>query len=206
MSLSHTSTSDYSHQPKSLVGGYPNWAVPLWACSTLIYALITTAQILSINKQEVFQRSIQNGRDITKKLTGTEPLNKDGSPPHREVWTVKLEMEDKMLQIKKMCKGEQTSKHQWLDANHSFPPLPPQCPVFFWKYIMLVFGPLISCLGCCLLMACNAINLDCHTSLIFAIFVRPMPKTPKLFFCRKMKPIKKWLVHPCPKLQQKFFV
>ena len=32
-------------------------------------------------------------------MTGTEPLNKDGSPPHREARIVKLEMEDKMVQI-----------------------------------------------------------------------------------------------------------
>ena len=29
-------------------------------------------------------------------VAGTEPLNKDGSPPHHEAQTVKLEMEDKM--------------------------------------------------------------------------------------------------------------
>ena len=34
-------------------------------------------------------------------MTGTEPFNKDGSPPHREARTVKLEMEDKRVQIKK---------------------------------------------------------------------------------------------------------
>ena len=37
---------------------------------------------------------------ITKILTGTEPLNEDCSPPHRETRTVKLEMEDKIVQIK----------------------------------------------------------------------------------------------------------
>ena len=34
-------------------------------------------------------------------MTGTEPLNEDGSPPHREVQTVKLKMENKMVPIKK---------------------------------------------------------------------------------------------------------
>ena len=34
-------------------------------------------------------------------VTGAEPLNEDGSPPHREAQTVKLEMEDQMVQIKK---------------------------------------------------------------------------------------------------------
>ena len=35
-------------------------------------------------------------------MTGTEPLNADGSPPHHVAQTVKLEMEDKMVQIKKV--------------------------------------------------------------------------------------------------------
>ena len=35
-------------------------------------------------------------------MAETEPLNQDGSPPHREDQTVKLEMEDKMVQIKKI--------------------------------------------------------------------------------------------------------
>ena len=34
-------------------------------------------------------------------MTGTEPFNKDGSPPHCKARTMKLEMEDKMVQIKK---------------------------------------------------------------------------------------------------------
>ena len=34
-------------------------------------------------------------------MARTEPLNEGGSPPHREAWTMKLEMEDKMVQIKK---------------------------------------------------------------------------------------------------------
>ena len=34
-------------------------------------------------------------------LTETEPLNEDGSSPHREAQTMKLKMEDKMVQIKK---------------------------------------------------------------------------------------------------------
>ena len=34
-------------------------------------------------------------------LARTEPLNEDRSPPHHEARTVKLEMEDKMVQIKK---------------------------------------------------------------------------------------------------------
>ena len=35
-------------------------------------------------------------------MAGTEPLNEDGSPPHHEAKTVKLENEmlDKMVQIK----------------------------------------------------------------------------------------------------------
>ena len=33
-------------------------------------------------------------------MTGTEPLNEDGTPPHCKARTVKLEMEDKMVQIK----------------------------------------------------------------------------------------------------------
>ena len=37
-------------------------------------------------------------------MTGTEPLNEDGSPPHCEAQTVKLEMEDKMVQIKNLTK------------------------------------------------------------------------------------------------------
>ena len=35
-------------------------------------------------------------------LTGTEPLNEDGSPHIANFETVKLEMEDKMVQIKKV--------------------------------------------------------------------------------------------------------
>ena len=42
-----------------------------------------------------------------RKMTETKPLNEDGSPPHREAQTVKLEMEDKMVQIKKL--GEKPS-------------------------------------------------------------------------------------------------
>ena len=34
-------------------------------------------------------------------MARTEPLNEDGSLPHPEARTVKLEMEDKMIQIKK---------------------------------------------------------------------------------------------------------
>ena len=36
-----------------------------------------------------------------KIMTGTEPLNKDSSPPHHEAQTVKLKMEDKMVQLQK---------------------------------------------------------------------------------------------------------
>ena len=32
-----------------------------------------------------------------RKMTETKPLNEDGSPPHREAQTVKLEMKDKMV-------------------------------------------------------------------------------------------------------------
>ena len=34
-------------------------------------------------------------------MTGTEPFNENGSPPHCEARTMKFEMEDKMVQIKK---------------------------------------------------------------------------------------------------------
>ena len=34
-------------------------------------------------------------------MTATEPFKEDGSPPHCEARTMKLEMEDKMVQIKK---------------------------------------------------------------------------------------------------------
>ena len=37
-------------------------------------------------------------------MTGTEPLNEDGTPPHCKARTVKLEMEDKMVQIYKKVK------------------------------------------------------------------------------------------------------
>ena len=40
-------------------------------------------------------------------MAGTEPLNEDGSPLHREAQTLKLEMEDKMFQIKKIKKLSQ---------------------------------------------------------------------------------------------------
>ena len=33
-------------------------------------------------------------------MTGTDPLNKNGNPPHRKTRTVKLELEEKMVQIK----------------------------------------------------------------------------------------------------------
>ena len=39
-------------------------------------------------------------------MTGTEPINEDGSPPHREAQTVKLEKVDKMVQIKKILFAE----------------------------------------------------------------------------------------------------
>ena len=49
----------------------------------------------------ISHHSLQNKVQMTK----TEPLNEDGSPPHHETQTVKLEMEDKMVQIKKMQNG-----------------------------------------------------------------------------------------------------
>ena len=49
----------------------------------------------------ISHHGLQNKVQMTK----TEPLNDDGSPPHHETQTVKLEMEDKMVQIKK-CKME----------------------------------------------------------------------------------------------------
>ena len=44
----------------------------------------------------IFCHSLQHKVQI---MTGTEPLTKDGSPPHPKARTVKLEMEDKMVQI-----------------------------------------------------------------------------------------------------------
>ena len=54
-------------------------------------------------------------------VTGTEPLNKDSSPPHREARTVKLEMEDKLVQIKKslICYSYQTRTTIYLSV---YPP------------------------------------------------------------------------------------
>ena len=49
----------------------------------------------------ISHHSLQNKVQMTK----TEPLNEDCSPPHHKTQTVKLEMEDKMVQIKK-CKME----------------------------------------------------------------------------------------------------
>ena len=56
---------------------------------------------ISTHKKYLMEQSMVQNQSFNI-MAATEPLNGDGSPPHREAQTVKLEMEDKMVQIKKV--------------------------------------------------------------------------------------------------------
>ena len=63
---------------------------------------------LTVSPSEHLILDSQQNLRQTLIMTGTEPLKKNGRPPHREARTVKLVMEDNMVQIKKWFSGIQT--------------------------------------------------------------------------------------------------